>query len=179
MALTLAGTPAINGLALPSDTFVSGMVLVASQSFTAASTVSVNNCFTSAYENYVLVISQDSASINIQLRLRASGSDNSTSNYNRTGASINAGGSSNFGSGSAESFWYLGNTDGSSVSTTNIFRPQLATRTGMTTLTASGSPNSFYTAGHFTQTTQFDGFTMFYSSGSNTGTVRVYGLRNA
>lgn len=169
-----------NVVAKPAPTAVSsGLTLITTSTFSAASTVSVNNCFTSTYENYLIVTTQDSAGINVQLRLRASGTDNSTSNYLRTGAAFNTSGYSEFGGGTGQSFWYLGNTDGGSVSQTTIYRPQLATKTGMTNLLGNGLPNSFYTTGQFTQTTQFDGFTMFYSSASNTGTLRVYGYSNS
>ena len=51
--------------------------------FSGASSVSLNGCFTSAYQNYSIIVNDDSASATgYQLfRLRTNGTDNSTSNY--------------------------------------------------------------------------------------------------
>jgi len=50
--------------------------------YSTATSVSVNGCFSSSYTNYMVVMDYDasSASANLHVRLRASGTDDSTSN---------------------------------------------------------------------------------------------------
>jgi hypothetical protein len=64
--------------------------------------------------------------------------------------------------------------------TMDIARPNLAQRT--VSIASSLSPNggAFWrqSATFFNNTTVFDGFTFFGTSGNITGTIRVYGYRN-
>jgi hypothetical protein len=43
---------------------------------------------------------------------------------------------------------------------------------------SSGNPFSLWTVTRHTSTNQFDGIKLFPSSGTFTGTIRVYGLKN-
>ena len=50
-----------------------GLVYVAGTAFSAASSVSVNNCFTSTYDNYrIMMRITNSAAVNMQWRVRGS-----------------------------------------------------------------------------------------------------------
>ena len=79
----------IAGLKLIVPTSVAGSGVSVSATgkvtFTAATTVSVNGCFTSSYDNYLIVMRMKASSgnPNIQVRMRASGSDATGSNYTR------------------------------------------------------------------------------------------------
>lgn len=157
----------------------SGLTLITTSTFSAVSTVSVNSCFTSSYENYRILVETGSNANDMKMRLRASGSDNTTSNYNRTGMYVNGSGIGGYGTGSSTDFWYVGNSDGGCAFSTDVYRPQTATKTNMTNLCNTSSPNSFFTTGSFESTTQFDGFTLYYSTGTNSGTLRVYGYQNS
>lgn len=92
---TLTGTPlaptaaagtnttqlATTAFVTAADALAGGLVLVASATFTTASTCSINNCFTSTYENYRVVISgfsTTSTSANILMRFRNAGTDRAT-----------------------------------------------------------------------------------------------------
>ena len=58
-----------------------GLVHINTTTFSAVSSVSVNNCFTSAYENYLILGNViGTAGTSIAARLRASGTD-ATTNY--------------------------------------------------------------------------------------------------
>jgi hypothetical protein len=84
-------------MATPPD-FVSGAVLTAAQmnaiglwlvnttTFSAVSSVEINDCFSADFQNYKIVWSiTPSTTANISVRLRVGGVDNSTSNYFRAG----------------------------------------------------------------------------------------------
>jgi hypothetical protein len=185
MPLTLAGTPAINGLAVPTDTLSSGLVLITSQTFSAASTVSVNNCFTSTYENYRLQVSvsSHSATGSFYIRFRAAGTDTSTSTYTwgngRAGrTSLSDGG----GSSSATSFSFGYNTTGTPCHFSfDVFRGNTSASAGLAgnNYSTDAGPIAAFFGGICTQATAHDGLTIYPASGTMTGTIRVYGYRNS
>ena len=61
----------------------SGSILTNAVSFTSASAISLNGCFSSTYENYRVMfqVSGTSANSNISFRMRSSGTDESGNNY--------------------------------------------------------------------------------------------------
>ena len=82
----VAATPSAPGLSLVTPTSVAGTGVTLSGgqvTFTAASTMSVNGCFTATYDNYQFVMTQSasSATNSIYMRLRVAGVDNSSSQY--------------------------------------------------------------------------------------------------
>jgi hypothetical protein len=190
MALTLSGTPAINGLSVPTDTFVSGMVLVNKTDFSAASSVSINNCFSSAYENYRIALFMSTASANsidVQFRLRISGTDNSASVYHNLSPGITSGnGSSNIAQDAATyfSFGSVGITSPVVFGVdTAIMRPFSVSTTyilgGRSSWAGTGANAGGALSCHHFGQTSFDGFSLIASTGNFTGTVRVYGYRNS
>lgn len=162
----------------------SGMTFITSSTFTTSSAVNINNCFTSTYENYFLLTAfTASSATSLSLRLRVSGADNTTANYNSqrivaNGATISGGGIT-----AATSWQQVAYTG---ADTNNFFqlwvaRPQTADNTtflgdGISTNTTITELKS---AGFFTATTQFDGISIIPVAGTITGTVRVYGLQNS
>lgn len=180
---------AINGLryesgeyATQSDlTTAGGLVLVASQSFSAVSSVSVNNCFSTTYENYLLLITgSNSATTNLHFRMRAAGVDASTNAYSYGAAYI---------SNSAEAFEVgatgqnLGHiarwVTGANVSTVaQFFKPYVAAETNLVSSTVSAFARFDHFAYHGVATA-YDGFSLIPASGTITGSLRVYGYRNS
>jgi hypothetical protein len=159
--------------------------------FSGASSVSLNGCFTSAYDNYLinydLVFTSFGTNGVMYLRLRTGGVDNSTNNVARNG------------------YWL----ENSTITTVNNFRSNGLTENSFTlgygTLLAIDgkidiqSPfktertssinqsnghlasNELVTLGthHLTSvTTSYDGFSLIPNAGTMTGTVRVYGYKN-
>lgn len=151
-------------------------------SFTAVSTVSLNDVFNSTYKNYRIVLNVEtlSTTLNISSRFRTAGSDNTTANYN-----------------------YLLNTNNSSIQTDafNSDRSQTSAliksagvtsqyfvldvmnpkATFITTVTGQGNEllSNLLTFGFgFGLTTSFDGISFIASTGTITGTVSVYGYNN-
>jgi hypothetical protein len=149
--------------------------------FSGASNVSLNGCFTSAYKNYLIKIEAiNSASNGSNFRLRA-GSDLSTSIYytQRVGvASTTLGGSRSAPSttadisayGAVETFWDI-----------NFYRPQTtSTKYWSSKASAHDGTTTYFqdAAGYVNSTTACDGFTWQVGAGTMTGEIRVYGLKN-
>jgi hypothetical protein len=167
----------------PADT--AGLVLITSQSFSATSSVSVNNCFTSTYGNYKVMISGLTSSVDdvrIDLRFRVSGTDNTASDY--YDQEFYANGTSLTGSRqSAQTYIRFGYSQiaGPNHISAEFMNPQAASRTSITamTLLGSGGPKLIVSSQMHLGATSFDGFSVFPASGTFSGTIRVYGYKNS
>ena len=165
------------------------LVYVGGTSFSASSSQSLNNVFTSTYKNYLVVTNIDSSSTNLNIfyRMRASGTDSSASYYsNRLYNDLSAGGTS-FGGQSVSNGanWHIQDANGSNAFgfTFNIFNPQEAKHT---TFQAGSSGSQYgavyyqsFTGGVHAVATAYDGITIFPSSGTITGSIRIYGIANS
>lgn len=182
-SLTLASTGAVsvNGAMAGG-----GLDLVASQSFSGVSSVSVNNCFTSTYANYLLVVSglYLSGAGYVKMRFRASGTDTTTSVYKWGGQNIVYGGTVYGNSSSGSDAFDISSDPGTSSSNVtgivmSVTNPQLATATGIT-IHASPDGSASWRIGQLQNSTQYDGLTIFPSAGTMSGgIVRVYGYKNS
>jgi hypothetical protein len=151
--------------------------------FSGASTVSLNDVFSATYDNYKIDVIYTSASGNAAdtLRLRVSGADNSTSNYNYSGIFLRTNATTiPYGNTSQTSFGDLvaHSTNGNEAFSINMYSPFLAERTkyNCASIDQDGtSILSHFQAGVFAATTSFTGFTLISGSGTFTGKIRVYG----
>ncbi len=153
--------------------------------FSGVTSVSLNGCFTSVYDNYALVFSNTTTTTsgNLHFRLRVSGSDNSTSNYryaaiNGAVSGVQSSGGSNGDTKATLAYWTGGGFN--SLNNFQISSPALVSHTSYSTTSMETGANVYCstTSGAFNATTQFDGLTIFPASGSATGSIRVYGYRN-
>lgn len=175
------------GLSIGTDGNVAGagLDLIVSQSFTAASTVSVNNCFTSTYDNYRVLVdfTPSTTGQEVRFRLRSGGVDAVTA-YDYT--LLNAQNTTVAGTGvaattSARISATFGTTSGHFCSL-DIASPftSASTRANYMSLRPSAGAIplvEFGVAFHATASS-YDGFTIYPASGTITGTIRVYGYRN-
>jgi hypothetical protein len=146
--------------------------------FSACTSLSLNGVFTTAYENYLIVLSnltQNAGNVMTFMRYRANGTD-TTSGYTTVAGYQNAGSALQFNPdvNDKHNFFQVDTTVSSAI--IHINNPQTATATTMYDqwMTANYS----YTLGRQSGTTQFDGLTMFNASLNFSGTIRVYGLQN-
>jgi hypothetical protein len=164
-----------------------GLTYITQATPTAVNTVSINNCFTSAYANYLIVIDVTAAVGDgaMTARLRLSGTD-STTNYTSQrvgGQTVTAFASANVSG--TDDFYFGGNLAASAQSyglQTTLLSPALARQT--VGLTFMGSQDSGGTTlqlvwNNHTTATAYDGITVNYGGTSFTGTIRIYGYQNS
>ena len=163
-----------------------GITLITSSTFSAVSSVSVNNCFTSDYTNYRLIFNVSHGTNNTKLmRLRASGTDNTDSTYNWAGYYLrtDASAAGNIRS-SAQTSWVLitASVSQSYRGVMDIIAPalsQVTTATGTAnTKETDGGKYVWQSGGSFENTNSFDGFTFTTGGGTISGTIRVYGYKD-
>jgi hypothetical protein len=162
-----------------------GLVHINTTTFSAVSSVSLNDVFTSDYENYRITI-QNSASASSQflMRMRVGGTDNTAANYSWSGtftSSLSAtysGENSNLGTSFA-----IGYSEPSLNGATilDVTGPYLTLNTSYFSNnirmgTSQSSENK--RSGALSVTTSYDGITILPGSGTITGTIRVYGYSN-
>ena len=156
--------------------------------FSGASSVSINGCFSATYDNYLVLlnITNFSATGDFWMRLRSSGTDVTSSIYNRMAVSVETNVAPGGYNGPGATVGYLGGAHNSAnigASTTlTVFRPYLSVEKFTTFITSTRGPAGAYTSysgGLQIGTSSLcDGITFSNSSGNITGTVRFYGYRN-
>lgn len=153
-------------------------------SFSGASSVSLNGCFSATYLNYFISLNYITSAISNQTwRLRVSGTDASGAHYQTSLVGINGQGTARNSSVDAGTSWVLnsGYTTAQKLQSNsiNIFNPfatdwttvnlmSVGVDSGNSTFARSGGANHI-------QATSYDGFTIITDSGNMTGTVRIYG----
>lgn len=146
-------------------------------SFAAATNLSVNNCFSSAYDSYLIKFNAGSstASANVRFTARKAGTDTTTSIYFHALYQMTSV-TPSYVYSTASPYIVLGNTGTANggAFTTEIFGPALAQWTYLST---SGNQGSVMTLGNgaVQDTQQYDGFTLTTTAGNMTGSLTVYG----
>jgi hypothetical protein len=158
----------------------SGLVHIASQAVSGVTAVNFNNCFSSAYFNYRVVVSGGATSRNELLaRLRVGGVDASGSNYVVSGVYRDVTSLASFyTTGTAASVGFL--EDQTTVTGFDVGNPFQNSRTNFSAVSNGiGSVgNILWLAGSgHNLTASYDGITIL-SANAFTGQVSVYGYRN-
>jgi hypothetical protein len=158
-----------------------GMTQVANVSFTAAATVTIDNAFTTAYDNYRVVMLWNGTNSTPTWVLRAGGADQTANSYRNQ--RLNANGASITGANASGTSYTLTDIGAISNATIDFISPRLASSTqwnyhgiyydgGSAIITELGS-------GLYSAVTACDGFKITSVSGTLTGTIRIYGYRNS
>ena len=177
-------TASSSGMDLITPTSVAGAGVTLSGgkvTYSAAATVSVNGCFNSTYDNY-LVMADGYQSVEgfVNMRLRLSGTDSSAASYSyqRFSAQSTTLSGSNSSSQTSGTLGVFTTTDRNALRV-DLFGPALAANTKyFSNCTYGGSNLEIFPGAHIVATA-YDGFSLFPASGNMTGTLRVYGLRNS
>lgn len=161
-----------------------GLDFISSTPITAANSVSVNNCFTSTYENYRIMFSPSSHSTTTQilLRLRLSGTDSSTNYMTERAGGQGSGAFANqdvYGT-TAMTIGYMATTNGTPALTTDLYSPALARPTVALGITGFADTTNGHSVMNWwnshTLSNAYDGFTIYAgSSATMTGNIYLYG----
>lgn len=161
------------------------VVRITTSSFSASSAVNIDSCFSSTYDNYLIIfnVTSSSGTNAMNLRFRTSGSDNTTSNYGNTWKynTFGSGGASgNLGSAGGSNIAYIHDiTGGATFMRMNVMNPFASTKTGFTYDVVQTNYYGDTGSGIFDATTSFDGIAFISAAGTITGTVSVYGFKKA
>jgi hypothetical protein len=160
-----------------------GMVLLNTTSFSAVSSQSFNNVFSSTYDNYLIAVNSlvGSSTTFTSMRLRVAGSDSSGTTYNRQLLVAESSSVTGIRVTSATSFSDLIGT--STTDETQAFlyisNPAKAARTSLQSIDNNQGFNTgvklVVNMYNNNLTTAFDGFTLIPNAGTITGSVSVYG----
>ena len=156
-----------------------GLELIATVSIgSAVSSVTVNNCFSSTYTNYRIVISEATGSGSNQLRIKFPGL--TSSNYNSRGLQVSTSAATAEGDTTA-SQWVVGYVD---VGTANgvsidIYAPAIAgNRIGFSAI-GNGKDRSYLYAGQYSTNGSATGMTLDTNTGTiSGGEIRIYGYKD-
>ena len=161
----------------------SAMTLVASGSPSAVSSISFNSCFTSTYRNYLIIVSDIVGSTNAALRLRwrASSTDATGSNYKFANRYATFATSLGTDAGNPTDHILIVGATGTSAQRSGahiyVNAPQIAAYTNHQMI-ANSWDSAAFGAGMHEQATAYDGFSLYITSGTFSGQVKIYGLQN-
>jgi hypothetical protein len=173
-----------DGAAWQSVGTTAGLTLVATGTASAAASVTVNTCFTSTYDEYLLVVDVvGSTSAQLNLQMRNAGSTITAANYQWFRMGYNSNDATDNSRGIGDSKWlfgYVQNATVPAVATINIYDPlnsRNSVHNAFTTSINSGDSavNVMSTGFRYATAQAFDSFVLSVSSGTMTGTIRVYG----
>jgi hypothetical protein len=162
----------------------SGLTFINSTPFTASSSVSVNSVFSATYRNYKIVASYTMSANNepLYMRVRTSGTDNSSANYFINGTVGVTSSITNIGNANETAFKVQQGGASAAGFSMDLYAPNIGTRINMTSqgsAISTGAYASGYNIGGFLDANvTADGFTLIPGAGTITGTVKVYGYAN-
>jgi len=169
-----------------------GLVYITGGTQSGSTAWKVDNCFTSTYRNYRIVMSNiaaETAGRAVRINFRASGATNTNANYDYGYNGFKATGTTNNTGASGQTFAEIGvylDTFGTATlgsATFDVITPQISTERTFGLAVANGYEGAYYwRSGGFVQgqQTAFDGFRISLSGSGNVAfTWAVYGYRIA
>ncbi len=169
----------------------SGLVYITTATATSGTSLSIDNCFTTTYDSYVIYFTGVPASgaYGVDMRFRASGTDTTTGYYFGVSVIIVNGGtpSQDWGNNAGLFPLYaIADTSGRCTSVVQIVNPKLAQYTGVsaqsTDTRGSNSYGAINMSGQLKNNTQYDGVSFLFGGGGGTigfMQARIYGVRQA
>ena len=165
-----------------------GLTFISSTAFTTAASVSLPVAtFSATYLNYLVLLNLSAASTDINLtgRMRISATDDTTSTYATMLLGITDTGTASNVSNTAQSSFTLKTTNNNPTyaASFTFLNPFASVRTNILTQISSVIPGTAPIGSSgtllFNATTSFDSFSFIASTGTITGTVKVYGYANS
>jgi hypothetical protein len=161
-------------------TVSSGLTLINTTTFTTSTAVSIDSLFSSTYDNYQIVFTTTttSAGVDLFLKLRSGGADNSSNDYFTQVSYLQTGTLTNLAGTTTTGFFIGASANVIITSVINLSNPNLATSTKSGVFSTMGGTNQRYTFGGFYKqnATAFTGLSILPSGGNVTGSISIYGL---
>jgi hypothetical protein len=152
-------------------------VLLNTTSFSAVSSQTINNVFSSTYDNYQIIVKgTDSGTAGVQFKLSAGGSDVSTG-YSRSQYGYTYAGAIENDSSASATYVAVGRANGATFSSNiTVVSPFLSETTRIMSVGQDSSRGATWW-GFLNNTTSYTNFSLIFAT-SATGTIRVYGYNN-
>ena len=173
-----------NTVYLKTEADAVGMTHIVTVPVSAQSTVAINNCFSATYANYKIVISSvtSGAAGEIRFRMSVGGTPNDTaSSYSSQVFQFSA--TSTSGGRTTSNYGVVANSNTTLVNLAEaiIVNPFAASPTGLFCGIMRHTSNDAMvalTGASHNQSTSYDGIVLLTNTGTFTGTVRIYGLKD-
>lgn len=163
-----------------------GLEFIAQTTYSASSAVNLDNCFGASFDNYLIVNScYGSANSNVRLKYRLAGVTNSDNVYYTGGLYFNPPSSTGYiYDWPVTTGHFLGNYGSPSTEhgtqMVTLWNPNKAIKNTLYSQWESGQSGlGGFNNAVIASTSQFDGFALIPGSGTITGTVRVYGMKQS
>ena len=184
MALISSGTTIASGGAL--SVSAGGLSHIASFGVTNSNSVSIQDCFSSSYDNYIIIIDRKRNTNNgseFRTRFFTSGTSQYQNTDYRYATGVSSALSNSYGDGHV--MWHGEQDHGYGTMTAYINHPYNNDR--RTTYSANGSYQQgstgnnykFNMGGYVNTSTRFTGLVMYYSTGSGIIEGNVWGVKNS
>jgi hypothetical protein len=146
-------------------------------SFASAGSVSLNGVFTSAFTNYIITYNLISGSSDaaVQIRFRASGTDDSATSYVTSYQESTAGGAFTASGGTTSSIRVGRMSTTGAGGEIQVFAPQLSTTRSRAVARSMDSTHFAQGGGTWNANKTHDGVTLILSGITGTGTLQVFG----
>jgi hypothetical protein len=176
-----------NAIDTSAEDFGGGLIHIETVAYTTVSSIQVDDCFSADYDNYKLLVNLSNCSVDSDLRLRfVLGTSPVTTSYGFAHPGVTLTNSASNLTGSAQTSLSLGNFQSGFptffATTSDILNPNLTRVTLVNSILsniASGNHIGRAGAGFLNTTDSLQGFQLFPSSGTISGTASIYGYAKA
>jgi hypothetical protein len=159
-----------------------GLELITAETFSAVSSVSINDCFSATYHTYRVILRYANTSLGeMSFRLRLSGSDATTSYNTQEIAANGTGLTGGRRASDGEMFINFMPAGVTSFSAFDLNSPAEAAETLMfcNSVREAGTGIRWQSVtGQHATATAYDGLTLLPAAGTITGTIRIYGYKD-
>jgi hypothetical protein len=162
-----------------------GAILVATSTFTASATIQITSCFSSSYQNYLIVGEYVHTVTNssIYFNMLSSTTPATGANYSNIVVETTAGGGPTRVYSTAQTKGRIGyatnSASGRGGFSATVYAPNVASPTNVTSITNAGNQYMLTIGSNHLVSTSYDGIQFTLDADTLTGVIRVYGLINS
>lgn len=180
-----ADSTAATGLAWATPAGGAGLVHIKEQTWSAVSSVNINDIFSSTYTHYKIIITHTSSAgdSELNMRFRVAGADDSNAVYQSERLIVEGAGTVASEATSQTSARFAIQNTSENVIEGTIYNPFLTARSYYLTSSSfvngvgAGGPRLVFYSGTFRNSTSFTGMTLIPASGTTSGKINVWGYK--